>query len=93
MVLTKKQIIEEVVNRNGFTRKKSKETVEILLEIIKRSLESGGDVLISGFGKFCVKEKKERKGRNPATGEPIMLEPRKIVTFRCSGKLRDRING
>ncbi len=73
--------------------KKSKETVEILLEIIKRSLESGGDVLISGFGKFCVKEKKERKGRNPATGEPIMLEPRKIVTFRCSGKLRDRING
>jgi len=69
MVLTKKQIIEEVMNRNGFTRKKSKETVEILLEIIKRSLESGGDVLISGFGKFCVKEKKERKGRNPATGE------------------------
>ena len=93
MVLTKKQIIEEVMNRNGFTRKKSKETVEILLEIIKRSLESGGDVLISGFGKFCVKEKKERKGRNPVTGEPIMLEPRKIVTFRCSGKLRDRING
>ena len=93
MVLTKKQIIEEVMNRNGFTRKKSKETVEILLEIIKRSLESGGDVLISGFGKFCVKEKKERKGRNPATGEPILLEPRKIVTFRCSGKLRDRLNG
>jgi integration host factor subunit alpha len=93
MVLTKKQIIEEVMNRNGFTRKKSTETVEILLEIIKRSLESGEDVLISGFGKFCVKEKKERKGRNPATGEPMMLEPRKVVRFRCSGKLRDRING
>ena len=93
MVLTKKQIIEEVMNRNGCTRKKSTETVKILLEIIKRSLESGGDVLISGFGKFCVKEKKERKGRNPATGEPMMLEPRKVVTFRCSGKLRDRING
>jgi integration host factor subunit alpha len=93
MVLTKKQIIEEVMNRNGFTRKKSTETVEILLEIIKRSLESGEDVLISGFGKFCVKEKKERKGRNPATCEPMMLEPRKVVTFRCSGKLRDRING
>jgi integration host factor subunit alpha len=81
------------MNRNGLTRKKPKETVESLLEIIKRSLESGGDVLISGFGKFCVKEKKERKDRNPATGEPIMLEPRKIVTFRCSGKLRDRTNG
>jgi integration host factor subunit alpha len=93
MVLTKKQIIEEVMNRNGFTRKKSTETVEILLEIIKRSLESGEDVLISGFGKFCVKEKKERKGRNRATGEPMMLEPRKVVTFKCSGKLRDRING
>ncbi len=53
---------------------------------------SGDDVLISGFGKFCVKEKKERKGRNPATGEDMMLEPRKIVTFRCSGKLRERIN-
>ena len=93
MVLTKKQIIEEVMNRNGFTRKKSTETVEILLEIIKRSLESGEDVLISGFGKLCVNEKKERKGRNPATGEPMMLEPRKVVTLRCSGKLRDRING
>jgi integration host factor subunit alpha len=56
-------------------------------------LEPGEDVLISGFGKFCVKEKKERKGRNPATGDAMMLAPRKVVTFKCSGKLRDRING
>jgi len=56
-------------------------------------LESGEDVLISGFGKFCVKEKKERKGRNPATGGDMMLRPRKVVTFKCSGKLRDRVNG
>ena len=93
MALTKVQIIEKVMKRNRFTRKKSTETIEILLELIKRSLESGEDVLISGFGKFCVKEKKERKGRNPATGEDMMLEPRKVVTFKCSGKLRDKING
>jgi len=93
MALTKIQIVEEVMKGNGFTRKKSTETVETLLELIKRSLESGEDVLISGFGKFCVKEKKERKGRNPATGDDMMLEPRKVVTFKCSGKLRDKVNG
>jgi integration host factor subunit alpha len=93
MALTKAQIVEEISIRNGFTRKKSAKTVTTLLEIIKRTLGSGDDVLISGFGKFCVKEKKERKGRNPATGEDMMLESRKVVTFRCSGKLRDRING
>ena len=60
---------------------------------MKSSLESGDDVLISGFGKFQVKEKKERKGRNPATGNDMMLKPRKVVTFRCSGNLRKRING
>jgi len=69
------------------------ETVETLLELIKRSLESGEDVLVSGFGKFCVKEKRERRGRNPSTGEDMMLEPRRVVTFNCSHKLRDRING
>jgi len=93
MALTKVQIIEKVMKRNGFTREKSTETVEILLELIKRSLESGEDVLISGFGKFCIREKKERRGRNPATGEDMMLRPRKVVTFKCSGKLRDRVNG
>ena len=93
MALTKVQVIEEVMKRNGFTRKKSTETVEILLELIKRSLESGEDVLISGFGKFCIREKKERRGRNPATGDDMMLRSRKVVTFKCSGKLRDRVNG
>jgi integration host factor subunit alpha len=92
MALTKVQIIEEIMKGNGFTRKKSTATVETLLEIMKRTLESGEDVLISGFGKFCVNEKKERRGRNPATGEDMMLEPRKVVTFKCSGKLRDKVN-
>lgn len=93
MTLTKADIINEIRIKNGFSVRKSTETVETLLEIIKSTLASSEDVMISGFGKFCVKEKKERKGRNPATGESMMLEPRKIVTFRCSGKLRDRING
>jgi integration host factor subunit alpha len=74
------------------TNKKSVETVEILLELIKRTLESGEDVMISNFGKFCVKKKKERRGRDPSTGKDMMMAPRKTVTFRCSGKLRDRIN-
>ena len=90
--LTKAKIIDAVVETNGFTRIQSIETVEILLELIKRSLESGEDVLISGFGKFCVKKKKKRRGRNPATGKAMMLRPRKVVTFHCSGKLKEKIN-
>ncbi|MBW2608445.1 MAG: integration host factor subunit alpha [Deltaproteobacteria bacterium] len=66
--------------------------VKTLLEIIKGTLKSGEDVLVSGFGKFSVKEKNERKGRNPATGEDMMLAPRKVVTFKCSGKLRESVN-
>jgi integration host factor subunit alpha len=93
MTLTKIQIVESVQNQTGFSKNKSSEIVETFLEIIKRTLASEEDVMISGFGKFCVKEKNERKGRNPATGEDLMLEPRKVVTFKCSGKLRDRING
>jgi len=90
--LTKAHIIDAVAERNGFTRKKSIETVDILLELIKQCLESGDDVLISGFGKFCIKKKAERRGRNPATGKDMMLNPRKVVTFQCSGILREKIN-
>ena len=92
MTLTKAQIIEEISIRNGLTKKKSTETVEAFLEIMKNTLESGEDVLITGFGKFCVKNKKKRRGRNPATGEDFMLAPRKVVTFKCSGKLWERLN-
>ncbi len=92
MTLTKSHLIDAIAEQNGFSKKKSTETVETILEIIKSTLVSGEDVLISGFGKFCVKEKRERKGRNPATGEDMMLAPRRVVTFRCSGKLKDRIN-
>ena len=93
MTLTKSHLINAIAEQNGFTQKKSSETVETILEIIKSSLESGEDVLVSGFGKFCVKEQRERKGRNPATGEDMILRPRRVVTFRCSRKLRERVNG
>ena len=91
--LTKAKIIELVHHENSYSMKKSAEIVETLLEIIKRTLESGDDVLVSGFGKFQVKKKKERKGRNPSTGEDLILPQRKVVTFKSSGKLRDLING
>jgi len=90
--LTKADIIEAIQNENGYSRKQSSEVTEILLEIIKQVLESGEDVMISSFGKFQVKSKKERIGRNPATGEGLILSPRRIVTFKCSERLRDRIN-
>jgi integration host factor subunit alpha len=90
--LTKAKFIDAVAESNGYMRKKSIETIETVLELIKRSLESGEDVLISGFGKFSVKQKARRKGRNPATGEDMILEPRRVVTFKCSGKLREKLN-
>ncbi len=92
MALTKANIVETICVTNGFFKRQSIETLETLVEIIKRTLESGEDVLVSGFGKFCVRHKKERKGRNPATGEDMLLRPRKVVTFRCSNKLKDKIN-
>ena len=88
MTLTKAHIVEALVEQNGYPKKQSFDTVETLLEVIKRSLESAEDVMISGFGKLCVKKKKQRRGRNPSTGEDMMLEPRRVVTFTCSGSPR-----
>ena len=93
MALTKADIVESIKRQFGFTKNQSFETIETLLEIMKKTIESGEDILISGFGRFCVKEKAERRGRNPATGGDLMLAPRKVVTFRCSGKLREKVNG
>lgn len=92
MALTKNDIVSKV-HELGFTKKKSVEIIETLLEIIKSTLEKGDDVLVSGFGKFCVKNKNKRRGRNPATGDDLILRERKVVTFKCSGKLRNKING
>ena len=93
MTLTKAQIVDSIQDKFGFPRKQCVELVEIMLEEIKKPLESGEDVMISGFGKFCVNEKKERKGRNPSTNEEMILPKRRIVTFKSSGILKDKING
>jgi integration host factor subunit alpha len=63
-----------------------------LFKIIKQTLASGEDVLISGFGKWSAKQKQERRGRNPQTGEPLILAPRKVVRFKCASVLKDKLN-
>ena len=93
MTLTKENLVETVRDMCEFTRKDSHKLVDKLLGIIKDTLVDGEDVLVSGFGKFYVKEKRKRRGRNPQTGEFLMLEPRKVVSFKCSGVLRDKMNG
>lgn len=90
--LTKARIVQALIESNGYTQQKASETVEIILELIKRSLENGENVLISGFGKFCIKNKAGRRGRNPATGNDMMLKPRRVVTFQSSAKLREKLN-
>jgi integration host factor subunit alpha len=92
MTLTKAMIVDTIHDQLGYPKNKSAETLEILLELIKDNLQKGEDVLISGFGKFCVKEKNERRGRNPATGADMTLDKRRVVTFRCSHLLREKIN-
>jgi integration host factor subunit alpha len=91
MSLTKTEIVEDLL-KIGFNRKKSIQVLENLLEIMKNSLANGEDVLVSGFGKFCIKEKRERRGRNPATGDDLILDKRKVVTFNCSSVLREKFN-
>ena len=93
MTLIKAELIDSVRKYAFISRPEAVKYVETLLEIIKKTLEDGEDVLISGFGKFSVRERKERKGRNPLTGKPLVLPAKKVVTFKCSGKLRDKING
>ena len=92
MALTKQDIAERIREELDCPKNQSAEITEALLELIKSSLEAGEDVLVSGFGKFCVKEKAARKGRNPATGGDAILPARRVVTFKCSGKLRDKVN-
>lgn len=93
MTLTKAMIVDTIHAQLGYPKNKSAELLETLLELVKDNLSKGQDVLISGFGKFCVKDKNERRGRNPATGTDMILDKRKVVTFRCSHLLREKING
>ena len=92
MTTTKAHLIDFVYNHSNLQKQKSILIVESLLEIIKSALTSGEDVLITGFGKFIVKEKDNRMGRNPQTGGDLQLDARRIVTFKCSGILRKKLN-
>ena len=92
MALTKQTIIQKIAEQINQSPSEAKNTIETLLEIMKSTLASGEDIMISGFGKFQVNGKAPRKGRNPATGDAMMLKKRRVVVFRCAGGLRDRIN-
>jgi integration host factor subunit alpha len=93
MTLTREAITRSVFDRLDLSKAASAKAVEATFEIIKKTLEKGEDVLISGFGKFCVKEKGKRRGRNPVTGEDLMLAERWVVTFKCSPMLKKKLNG
>lgn len=92
MTLTKADIVDGLFAQNLFSRNESAKVIDTLFELIKRSLQNGEDILISGFGKFSVKQKQGRRGRNLQTGELIRLDSRKVVTFRYSGVSRTAIN-
>jgi integration host factor subunit alpha len=93
MSLTKAGLVNRLYTSKNLSKTESAQAVESLLKIIKDCLEAGENVLISGFGKFSVKDKRARRGRNPHTGEDLVLAPRRVVTFRPSGVLRQKING
>ena len=92
MALTKTIIAEKIQDKLNLPRTTTYSVMEEFLEIIKETIANGEDIMISGFGKFCVNDKNARKGRNPATDEEMTLPARRVVTFKCSGKLRDQIN-
>ncbi len=93
MTLTKQDLIDLVYSQVAIPKYQSTRLVKSLLETIINTLESGEDILISGFGKFCVKDKEERKGRNPQTAADMKLRARRVVVFKCSWVLRGKING
>jgi len=93
MTLTKDHLVSSIGKRLGISKFESSRILESVLETVKNSLSNGEDVLISGFGKFIVREKASRRGRNPKTGQDLTLDPRRVITFKCSGVMRDRLNG
>jgi len=90
--MTKADIAEKIHASTEFTRKESAEMMEAVFSIMKTTMESGENLKISGFGSFVVKQKANRRGRNPQTGEAITIEARRILTFKASGVLKEQIN-
>ncbi len=93
MTLTKADLVQQIYNNHPtLTKSQSTDSVETFLTLSKDSLINGQDLLLSGFGKFNIKDKKSRRGRNPQTGDELILDARRVVTFKPSGILRTRIN-
>ena len=92
MTLNRIHITRAIADQLGYQLKEGRTLTGIIIEIIRRSLESGDEVWISGFGRFYIREKGERIGRNPATGEDKIIRARRVVRFRCFGKLRRKVN-
>ncbi|MBJ6751222.1 MULTISPECIES: integration host factor subunit alpha [Geomonas] len=90
--MTKADIVEKIYEKVGFSKKESAELVETVFDLIKSTLEDGDKIKIAGFGNFVVKEKSDRRGRNPQTGEEITIVARKILTFKPSQVLKSAIN-
>ena len=93
MTLTKNEIINSLYEQLGIPQKECAQITESIFDIIKEELENGNPVMVSGFGKWTVKSKRKRNGRNPKTGEPLVIDARKVVTFKTSTCLRDEFNG
>lgn len=93
MTLTKADLVQQVYEKHeNLTKAQATESVEAFLRLSKETLISGSDLLLSGFGKFNVREKSPRRGRNPQTGDDLMLNARRVVTFKPSGILRNKVN-
>jgi integration host factor subunit alpha len=90
--VTKADIIEDVYEKVGFSKKEAAEIVELVFDTIKETLERGEKIKVSGFGNFIVRDKKSRVGRNPQTGEEIEISARRVLTFRPSQVLKNALN-
>lgn len=92
ITLTKARIVQTIHREAGIPKENAAKIIETLLKIMKGKMAKGESILISGFGKFCVRKKEERRGRNPATSQDMMLPERKVVTFKCSSILKKKLN-
>ena len=90
--MTKADIIDAICEEIGFSKRESAKIVENMLDIIKKTLENGENVMLSGFGSFNLQHKKARRGRNPQTGEDMTISARRILSFKASNVLRDKLN-
>ena len=92
MTMTKGDIVERISEKIGFSKKEASEVVDSIFEVLKSRLADGGKVKISGFGNFVVNEKRPRKGRNPQTGEEIIIRGRRVLSFKASPVLKKAMN-